>query len=186
MGWLGILSIAVALSADAFAVAVVTGLVLQPLTGRQVFRLAFHFGLFQALMPMLGWIAGKAVHGYIAPFDHWIALGLLSFVGVRMIREALSHEEEERTGRDPTRGWDLVLLSIATSIDALAVGLSLAMVESPIVVPAVAIGIVTGTLTTLGMLLGRRIGTCWSKRVEVVGGLILIAIGLKIVVEHLS
>ncbi len=180
----GLLALALALAMDAFAVAIVTGLTLDPLRRRQIFRLAFHFGLFQALMPAIGWLAGKAIHGYIAAFDHWIAFTLLAFVGGKMVWGALRGREEERTAVDPTTGWQLVVLSVATSIDALAVGLSLAMIRSPIVVPAVVIGLVAALLTTLGMILGRRVGVLWGRRVEVLGGVILLGIGLKILLEH--
>jgi manganese efflux pump family protein len=170
---------------DAFAVAIVTGLTLQPMTRRHVFRLAFHFGLFQALMPIIGWTAGTAVHAYIEAFDHWIAFGMLAFVGGNMVRGAIRGEQDQAAStKDPTVGWDLVLLSVATSIDALAVGLSLAMVGAKIVFPAMVIGIVAAVFTASGMVLGRRIGALWGKRVEVLGGLILVAIGVKIVVEH--
>ena len=185
MGWLSLLAVAVALAMDAFAVAIVTGLTVSPLTGRHVFRLAFHFGLFQALMPAIGWAAGRAVHRYIAAFDHWLAFGLLAIVAVRMIRGALSGgDEESRVSSDPTSGWELVMLSVATSIDALAVGLSLALLGSAIVVPALAIGIVAAGFTCAGMLLGRQIGPRWGQRVEILGGIILLAIGAKIVLEH--
>jgi len=185
MGWLSLLALAVALAMDAFAVAIVTGLTLKLLTRRHIFRLAFHFGLFQALMPIMGWAAGTAVHKYIAAFDHWVAFALLAFVGGRMVWGALHGEEDGKTPSDPTTGWQLLLLSVATSIDALAVGLSLAMIDSPIVVPAVVIGLVAAAFTAGGMVLGRRIGSIWGKRVEVFGGLILIGIGVKIVLEHL-
>jgi putative Mn2+ efflux pump MntP len=185
MGWLGLLALAVALAMDAFAVAIVTGLTLKPLTKRHVFRLAFHFGLFQALMPTIGWAAGTAVHGYIAAFDHWVAFVLLALVGGKMVWGALRGEAGEHAFDDPTSGWPLVLLSIATSIDALAVGLSLAMIGSPIVVPAAVIGVVAAAFTATGMALGRTIGSLWGKRVEVVGGLILIAIGVRILAEHI-
>jgi manganese efflux pump family protein len=185
MGWFSLLAIAVALAMDAFAVSIVAGLTLNPLTGRHVFRLAFHFGLFQALMPAIGWAAGKAVHAYMADVDHWLAFGLLAFVGGRMVWGAL-RGGEERPPRDPTSGWDLILLSVATSIDALAVGLSLALIGSAIVVPALVIGLVAATFTAVGMLLGGRIGARWGARVEVLGGLILVAIGAEIVVRHLA
>ena len=187
MGWMSLIAIAFALAMDAFAVAVATGLVLEPMTRRHVFRLAFHFGLFQALMPAIGWAAGSVVHRHLAAVDHWIALGLLVVVGGRMIRGALGETEGRPAARsDPTSGWSLVGLSVATSIDALAVGLTLAMLGSAILVPAVVIGLVAAAFTTAGMLLGRRIGTAWGRRVEILGGLILIAIGVKIVLEHLS
>jgi manganese efflux pump family protein len=186
MDWLSILAIACALAMDAFAVAIVAGLTLNPLTRRQIFRLPFHFGLFQALMPIIGWIAGKAVHRYISEFDHWVAFGMLAFIGGRMLWGAVHGDKEDRKSTaDPTSGWTLILLSVATSIDALAVGLSLAMVGSPILVPAIIIGLVAAAFTLTGMLLGRRIGSLWGKRVELLGGVILLAIGIKILMEHL-
>ena len=185
MGWLSLLALAAALAMDAFAVAIVTGLTLKPMTRRHVFRLAFHFGLFQALMPTIGWAAGTAVHKYISAFDHWVAFALLASVGGKMVWGAFHGEDDGKAPDDPTSGWSLVVLSVATSIDALAVGLSLAMIGSTIVIPAVVIGLVAAAFTATGMVLGRRIGSLWGKRVEVVGGLILIAIGVKIVMEHL-
>ncbi len=184
MDWFSLLAIAVALAMDAFTVAVVTGLTVEHLTKKQVLRMASSFGLFQAAMPVIGWAAGHAAYDYIAAFDHWIAFGLLAFVGGRMILGA-SNAEEESYPSDPTSGWELLTLSVATSIDALAVGLSLAMVGSTILVPALVIGIVAAALTVVGMVLGRRIGSLWGKRLEIVGGLILIAIGIRILIEHL-
>jgi len=137
-------------------------------------------------MPMAGWAAGHAIQRYVSAFDHWLAFALLAFVGGKMILSSLREDEPGRIAADPTSGWDLVILSIATSIDALAVGFSLAIIGSVIVLPAFVIGMITGTLTIAGMLLGRRIGTIWGKRVEIVGGLILIAIGAKIVLEHIA
>jgi putative Mn2+ efflux pump MntP len=186
MDWLSLMAIAVALAMDAFAVAIVTGLTVKPLTGRHVFRLAFHFGLFQFLMPLIGWAAGHAVQRHIAVIDHWVAFVLLAFVGGRMIWGSLRGDGEDRPRRDdPTSGWQLVVLSVATSIDALAIGLSLGLISSAIIMPAMIIGIVAACFTTLGMALGRKIGSLWGKRVEVIGGLILIAIGVKIVSDHL-
>ena len=187
MGWINLLALACALAMDAFAVAIVTGSTLRAMTRRHVFRLAFHFGLFQALMPTLGWLAGFALRKYIAAFDHWIAFGLLAFVGGKMLWEALSYGDGKRSGpEDPTSGWLLVVLSVATSIDALAVGLSLAMLGSTIVVPALVIGAAAASFTAVGMGIGRRIGSIWGKRVEVLGGLTLIGIGIKILIEHLT
>jgi manganese efflux pump family protein len=184
MSILSLIAIAFALAMDAFAVALVTGLTLSALTGRHVFRLAFHFGLFQAFMPIIGWVAGYAVRDYIEAFDHWIAFGLLAYVGIRMIYEATGKCDDDSAHGDPTRGWSLVILSTATSIDALAVGLSLALIGVPVVMPAIVIGVVAAGMTALGMFLGRRIGSIWGKRVEVLGGLILFGIGVKIVIEH--
>lgn len=186
MDWVSLFAIATALAMDAFAVAIVAGLTLPHIGPRHVFRLAFHFGLFQALMPVAGWLGGRLVQGYIAAVDHWIAFGLLAFVGGKMLWEAMNGEGEEALERDPTRGWSLVGLSVATSIDAAAVGLSLAVMGEPVALPALVIGLVAASFTTIGMLLGRRIGAAWGKRVEVLGGLVLIGIGLRILIEHLS
>jgi manganese efflux pump family protein len=183
MDWITILGIAVALAMDAFAVALAAGAVLNPLTGRHLFRLGFHFGLFQALMPIAGWLIGMTVQKWISAYDHWIAFVLLAFVGGRMILEAFQ-EKDENTAKDPTRGLTMVVLSIATSIDALAVGLSLAMLNVSVWLPAAVIGLVAGILTVLGMLLGRRLGDSLGKGVEICGGLVLCAIGLKILLDH--
>lgn len=179
-----LLGIALALAMDAFAVALGTGMNLATLTGRHLFRLGFHFGLFQALMPVIGWLAGLTVQQQVAAWDHWIAFGLLAFVGGHMLREAFTDQDDKAAASDPTRGMSLVLLSVATSIDALAVGFSLSLLGVSIWTPALVIGLVAGVLTVIGMLLGRRAGDRWGPRVEIAGGLILIGIGLKILVEH--
>lgn len=185
-GILTILGIAVGLAMDALAVAIATGIALGVVSRRQTFRLAFHFGLFQFLMPVVGWLAGRLVERWIAPVDHWVAFGLLAFVGGKMMYEGFSGDDETRKASDPTRGATLVLLSIATSIDALAVGLSLGVMNTSIWVPAVVIGVVCGALTTAGMHLGRLAGERFGHRVEVLGGLVLVGIGVKILVEHLA
>jgi putative Mn2+ efflux pump MntP len=183
MDWMTIFGIALALAMDAFAVALAAGGVLNPLTGRHLFRLGFHFGLFQALMPIAGWLVGMALQQWISAYDHWVAFVLLAVVGGRMILEAFD-EKEDKAVTDPTRGFTMVMLSVATSIDALAVGLSLAMLRVSVWLPAAVIGVVAGVLTVIGMLLGRRLGNNWGKRVEVCGGLVLCIIGLKILLEH--
>jgi putative Mn2+ efflux pump MntP len=185
MSFFSLFAVALALAMDAFAVAVVSGLTLHPVTRRQVFRLAFHFGLFQALMPVVGWATGRLLYRFIEAFDHWVAFALLGFVGGRMIWGALrAREEQART--DPTRGWDLMVLSVATSVDALAVGLSLAVIGAEIVVPAVVIGLVAAALTAVGLTVGGWVGLAWGKRFEVLGGLILIGIGARIVYQHMA
>lgn len=184
MDVLTIFGIAVALAMDAFAVALAAGVTLERITGRHLFRFGFHFGLFQAMMPVIGWLAGITVQQWISAYDHWIAFGLLAFVGIKMIREAFEETDEETSPTDPTRGLTMVMLAVATSIDALAVGLSLGMLEVSVWLPAVVIGLVCGVLTVVGMLLGGRIGSLWGKRVEIFGGLVLCGIGVKIVLEH--
>lgn len=179
-----LLGLALALAMDAFAVALGTGATLSRLTGRHLFRLGFHFGLFQALMPVIGWLAGQTIIQRVSAWDHWIAFSLLALIGGRMIREAFSNEEKP-DGCDPTKGVSLVLLSIATSIDALAVGFSLSVIGVSIWIPSLVIGLVAGILTVVGMLVGGRIGDRWGSKVEILGGMILICIGLKILTEHL-
>ncbi len=184
MDLLTLFGIALALAMDAFAVALGAGLILPQLTARHLFRFGFHFGLFQALMPLIGWAVGRGLRTTIEAYDHWIAFFLLAALGVRMCYGALHGADDDQAKNDPTRGWSLVILSVATSIDALAVGLTLAMLGSPIFVPALVIGIVCSLLTLTGMYLGRRISTNWGPKVECGGGLILLAIGCKILLEH--
>lgn len=187
MTTLALIGIAIGLAMDAFAVSIGAGLTLQTVDARQTFRLAWHFGLFQALMPIIGWLAGLSIERWIAPVDHWIAFGLLAVIGGKMIYEALKADDHEETrSSDPTKGWSLVVLSIATSIDALAVGLSLALLGVSIWWPAIVIGLVAGAFTTVGMQLGKRFGALLGRRMEVVGGAVLIAIGAKILIEHLG
>ena len=179
-----LIGIAVALAMDAFAVALGVGVSVSPLTRRHYFRLGFHFGLFQALMPVIGWLLGRTVQQYIVDYDHWVALTLLTLIGGHMIYAALHPDKEERKTSDPTRGFRLILLSVATSIDALAVGLSLAMLNVNVWFPALIIGLVACGFTLIGLRIGRRIGEAWGPRVEIFGGIILILIGIKIVIEH--
>lgn len=180
---LTILSIAVALGMDAFSVAVAAGISLPAVTGRHVFRLAWHFGLFQFIMPVAGWYCGRAASSALEHYDHWVAFGLLSLIGAKMIWESLSGREDAARP-DPTRGMSLVALSVATSIDALAVGVSLALLKVTIVIPSLIIGLVAGLMTLIGVRLGRRIGALLGKRIECVGGLVLIGIGIKILLAH--
>lgn len=182
---LEILLIAVALAMDAFAVAIATGIQLRKIHFRQYFRLCFHFGLFQAMMTVIGWTLGHSVRRYIEIYDHWIAFGLLCIVGGRMIYESLNPDEKEKL-HDPTKGFSLVFLSIATSIDALAVGLSMAVLFQPIVFPALIIGIIALLFTYTGLELGKRVGSIKkiSTSAELLGGIVLIIIGLNILKEH--
>ncbi len=181
MDWLSLIGIAVALAMDAFAVAMAAGSILRPLTFRPCFRLSFHFGLFQAFMPVLGWLAGLSIQHFVSAWSHWLALVLLTGVGGRMIYEALFSQEDQSRSTDPSRGLTLVSLSVATSIDALAVGISLAMIEVAVWFPALIIGVVACLFTILGLFIGTRVGVRLGQWVEVIGGLILILIGLKIV-----
>ena len=179
-----LLGIAIGLAMDAFAVAVATGIVLGEVSARQTFRLAWHFGFFQFMMPVIGWRAGLSVEAHLSGYDHWLAFGLLAFIGGKMVYEGLWGIEEERKERDPTRGISLVVLSLATSIDALAAGLSLGVLRVRIWYPAVVIGFVACVLTAAGMHLGRPLGAKFGERMEVAGGIVLLGIGLKILLTH--
>jgi len=177
--------LALALAIDAFAVAVAAGSVLGRAHRRQVFRLSFHFGLFQFLMPLLGWLVGREVVKVIEAYDHWVAFGLLGLIGGRMIFSSMSGEAQRLSG-DMTRGWMLVGLSLATSMDALAVGFSLAFAHTEIIIPAIIIGVVAGVMTMTGMRLGERFSQILGRKMELIGGLILIFIGFRIVLEHMG
>jgi len=168
-----IIGIAFGLAIDAFAVAITAGIILPQKTARHYFRLSFHFGLFQPLMPVIGWLIGKTLASYIERWDHWIAFGLLFYVGSKMIYESFRGRDSLALA-DPTRGSRLVTLSIASSIDALAIGLSLAVLGVEMVEPAVYIGVITMILTLVGMRLGRRLGRLFGRRIEKAGGLVLI------------
>jgi putative Mn2+ efflux pump MntP len=186
MSFIYVLGMAVALAMDCFAVSIGMSCGKTRLSGRQTVRVAFFFGLFQFAMPIIGWFAGENVLPYIERFDHWIALALLSFVGLKMIRESFEKGEKRNVARvDRTTGAPLLILSIATSIDALAVGLSLAVLRTNIFLPAALIGVVCFALTVIGAKLGPLVGRAVGKRAELLGGLILIGIGVKLVAEHL-
>jgi len=176
--------IALGLAMDAFSVAIGVSVGLGGASPRQTFRLAWHFGLFQALMPVVGWAAGSSIRPWIESWDHWLAFVLLASVGSRMIYEALRSDGTEFVRSDPTRGWSLVVLSIATSIDALAVGLSFAALRVEVWFPAAVIGLTAGAMTLLGTLGGRALGARFGSRMAVIGGVVLIAIGAWIVIEH--
>jgi putative Mn2+ efflux pump MntP len=180
------LALAVALAMDAFAVSIASGVSLRTVSARQTFRLAWHFGLFQAMMPVIGWSAGFTIRSRIEAYDHWVAFALLVFVAQGMLRSAYKGEPAEADAKDPTKGMTMVMLSVATSIDALAVGLSLSMINVSIWTPALIIGLVAGVFTTVGMHLGKVIGSMaqLSRWAEMTGGIVLLAIGVNILREH--
>ena len=178
--------IAVGLAMDAFAVSLGIGTTRQAKDGRAVFRLSFHFGFFQGFMTLLGWLLGSSVANLIANFDHWVAFALLAWVGGRMVLEGVSRRDEaaEIECNDPTRGGSLVMLSVATSIDALGVGLSIAVLKLNVLAASLLIALVSLLLSIIGLLGGSRLGHRFGKNMEVLGGLVLIAIGLRIVLTH--
>ena len=177
--------IAVSLALDAFAVSVSSGISIPGFGGRQAVKMGVWFGGFQFAMPLIGWFLGSSVSQYIEAVDHWVAFGLLALIGGRMVWAALkagAGEEEEAPPDLSARR--LCLLAIATSIDALAVGVSMAFMKVDILVSALVIGVVAFGLSVVGGLVGKRLGALFQRRAELVGGLVLVGIGIKILAEH--
>lgn len=177
--------VALGLAMDAFAVSLGVGTSGRAADFRSRFRLAFHSGLFQSLMTLAGWLVGATIAGLISAVDHWIAFALLAYVGINMIRDGLSKDGKTDQSPNPTRGRTLVMVCIATSLDAFAVGLSMALIKAPIILPAIMIGVVALTLSAIGIRLGALLGEQFGKKMEVLGGLILLGIGFRILVQHL-
>jgi putative Mn2+ efflux pump MntP len=179
-----IIVIAVGLAMDALAVTLGCAASGQARGPRAAFRLSFHFGLFQFLMPVVGWLVGTEIARLVSAWDHWIAFALLTFVGSRMLYAGL-HPNLQRPAYDPSRGLKLMILALATSLDALAVGFSLAMFQVSIWYPSVVIGVVTFAISVIGFQFGTRLGVRFGKHMEIAGGVILILIGLRIIASHL-
>jgi len=184
MSSISIFLIALALSMDAFSVAIALGAIGRGHAPGALIRLATAFGVFQFVMPIVGWLLGRTVVSYIAEYDHWIAFVLLVIAGLHMIKEYFDKEEKERT-KDPTKGWTLLMLSIATSIDALAIGISFAFFDVNIYYASAIIGIVCFITTALGVIFGKVLSRVLGKKAALAGALVLIAIGIKIVIEHM-
>ncbi|MFC1897183.1 manganese efflux pump MntP family protein [Chloroflexota bacterium] len=179
-----ILFIALGLSADCFAVALSGSISMRSVSFLQKLRTSLTFGFFQGLMPILGWLAGRTVVDLISGYDHWVAFILLVFIGIRMIWES-RRKKEDHNKVDITRGLMLLTLAIATSIDALAVGLTFAFLKVNIVLASSLIGIVAFMVTMLSFVIGKKAGEIIGKRAEAIGGVILIIIGLRILLTHI-
>ena len=180
-----ILIIALGLSADCFAVALSSSISKKSLPLWQGFRVALSFGLFQVFMTVVGWLAGRTVIEFISAYDHWLAFVLLLFVGGRMIWESLHEKEGKKANIDITRWLFLLTLSIATSLDALAVGLSFAFLKVNLTLASATIGVVAFAITFTGFFAGKKLSSLVGKRAEIIGGIILIIIGIQILLEHL-
>jgi putative Mn2+ efflux pump MntP len=180
--------IGVGLSMDAFAVSVCKGLAMEKVNKKQAVVIGLYFGGFQALMPLLGWLLGIRFQKYITSVDHWIAFILLALIGGKMVYEAICDKEEVEVGQKdlPLDHKEMVLLAIATSIDALAVGITFAFLDTPIIEAIAIIGCTTFALSIVGVVVGNFFGTRYQKKAEIAGGVILILIGLKILLEHLG
>lgn len=183
------LVLGVGLAMDAFAVSICKGLAMRKVNKKQAVVIALFFGGFQAIMPAIGWLLCKGFQTYIEAFDHWIAFVLLVFIGVKMIIETLRDKEEDVVieKMDPPLDMkEMLMLAIATSIDALAVGISLAALNRPIVESAAIIGVVTFVISIIGVCIGNFFGNRYKKRAELTGGIILALIGVKILCEHMG
>ncbi|MBA3724738.1 MAG: manganese efflux pump [Candidatus Levybacteria bacterium] len=174
--------IAVSLALDALSVSVAGGMKSKRARLAGALKIAAFFGIFQALMPLIGWAIGEVLSSFVSQFAHWIAFGLLTIIGIKMIRESLDPVDQNQSLLD-TR--TLFLLAVATSIDALIVGITLPLLDIPLIISSIAIGIVTFVLCFFGFLFGKSIGKVFGKKVEILGGVALILIGLKILIENL-
>jgi len=194
--------IALGLAMDAFAVAVSCGFMIKQLHLRYAMRVAVFFGLFQAVMPLLGWLSGCTIRDYIQAFDHWVAFGLLAFIGGKMIYESFMIKEIDTCKTCPYAAdgtcpefqerikqqfsvRTLFILAVATSIDALAVGVSISILGEPIVMPSIVIGIVAFVMSLAGVIIGNKVGHLFESKIEIIGGLVLIGIGIKILIQDL-
>lgn len=187
MGFLEIFLIGIGLSADAFSVAVCKGLNMRRLNLKHAYIIALFFGGFQAIMPLIGYLLGTNFASYIEQFDHWIAFVLLGFIGGKMAIEAIrdnDDNEEEKT--DVLKIGELTVMAIATSIDALAVGITFAFLKVNILLSVLLIGVTTFALSLAGVLIGNKFGAKYKSKAELAGGIILVLIGVKILLEHLG
>ena len=185
MGIVEIIFIAIGLAMDAFAVSVCKGLSMKKMSWKKAIIIALYFGIFQALMPVIGYALGIGFEESIKFIDHWIAFGLLAFIGGNMIKEALSKEEDDNQN-DDVNFKTMVVLAVATSIDALAVGVTFAFLNVNLILAISIIGVLTFIISLLGVKIGNVFGDKFEKKAELAGGIILILIGLKILLEHLG
>lgn len=183
MNIISIIIIAIGLSMDSFAVSVTNGLIIRDLNAKRILTISFSLTIFQALMPLIGWFAGIGIEKYINEFGHWIAFSLLSFIGLKMIYDGLKKNEIVKDNE--LKILTLIGQSFATSIDAFVVGVSFALLNLSIVIPMLIIGLITFIVSIIGLLLGKYLVERIGKKVEIFGGIVLIGIGIKILIEHL-
>lgn len=184
MDFVSIILIALGLAMDAFAVSIASGVTIKNIKAKHALKIGLFFGAFQAIMPVIGWLAGLSLKNFISSFDHWVVFGILCFIGAKMIYESTKLKEEKQDN-DPLNGFVLLILAIATSIDALAVGISFAFLKIAIFTPVLVIGGITFILSFCGVYIGDRLGHFFESKIEVLGGIILIGIGTKILLEHI-
>ncbi|MCI8340487.1 MAG: manganese efflux pump MntP family protein [Eggerthellaceae bacterium] len=188
MGFVELLVIAVGLSMDAFAVSVGKGLCMRQVRWGQALAIALCFGLFQAAMPLVGWALGTQFSQYVEPVDHWVAFGLLGVIGAKMVWDGLHEQPDDACPADEQAlpVAELLMLGVATSIDAFAVGCTFAFLSVDIVVAVAVIGVVTFVLSLVGVALGHQVGSRYNKAATIAGGVVLVLIGLKTLLEHLG
>ena len=184
MGTIEILLISIGLAMDAFAVSICKGLSIKKMNWKNAIIIGLYFGIFQAGMPILGYFLGSTFERFITNIDHWIAFSLLTGIGFDMLKEAFSKESEN--SNDKVDFKTMIILSIATSIDALAVGITFACLKTKIIVPAMTIGIITFLMSVSGVKIGNKFGDKYERKAEIMGGVILILLGIKILLEHLG
>ena len=183
MGLIPLLFLSIGLSFDTFAVSIGCGIIEKEIKFFQAARIAIFFAIFQAIMPLLGWLLGYTIKDYIITIDHWLAFILLSIVGGKMIIESFKADEEKTI--NPRRLKVILVMSLATTIDAFVVGITFAFLNVNLMLSSFIIGMITFLAAMLGMLFGKNIGAHFGKKMEIVGGLILIGLGIKILLEHL-
>ena len=184
MGAIEILLISIGLAMDAFAVSVCKGLAMKKMSWKKAIIIGLYFGIFQAVMPVIGYFLGTTFERFITNVDHWIAFILLVGIGINMVKEAFDKESENRNDNVDVK--TMLVLSIATSIDALAIGITFACLKIHIVMPVIAIGLITFIISVIGVKIGNRFGDKYEKKAEIMGGVILILLGIKILLEHLE
>lgn len=181
---IGITLIAIGLAMDAFAVSVCKGLSMKKINFKKLLVIALYFGIFQAVMPIIGYFLGESFESLVTSIDHWIAFILLLFIGINMLKEAFGKSEEDNKN-DDTSFKTMIILAVATSIDALAVGITFAFLEINIFIIGAIIGVITFIISAIGVIIGNKFGDKYEKRAEIFGGVILILMGIKILLEHL-
>ena len=184
MGAIEILLISIGLAMDAFAVSVCKGLAMKKMSWKKAIIIGLYFGIFQAVMPVIGYFLGTTFERFITYVDHWVAFILLVGIGINMVKEAFDKESENRN--DNVDMKTMLVLSIATSIDALAIGITFACLKIHIVMPVITIGLITFIISVIGVKIGNRFGDKYGKKAEIMGGVILILLGIKILLEHLG
>ena len=184
MGAIEILLISIGLAMDAFAVSVCKGLAMKKMSWKKAIIIGLYFGIFQAVMPVIGYFLGTTFEKFITYVDHWVAFILLVGIGINMVKEAFNKESENRN--DNVDMKTMLVLSIATSIDALAIGITFACLKIHIVMPVITIGLITFIISVIGVKIGNRFGNKYEKKAEIMGGVILILLGIKILLEHLG